>query len=68
MPWKLRRSTSCAPWMVGPPPTFGERAERGLIFWQEALTLARQWKREWDQSMQRDRLRIAEIVSCWGVV
>jgi len=51
-----------------PAPSFADRAESGSVSWAEAATLAQRWLRERDESIERDRRRICNIVSGWGTV
>jgi ParB-like nuclease family protein len=51
-----------------PAPTFAERADSGSITWDEAATLAQQWRTERGESIQRDQGRIRQVISGWGSV
>jgi hypothetical protein len=41
-----------------PEPTFASRAESGTITWAKAAAEAKQWKRERDEQLKRDKARL----------
>jgi ParB-like chromosome segregation protein Spo0J len=51
-----------------PAPTFAERAESGSITWDEAATLAQQWRTERAEAIKRAQNSAIQLVNHWGVI
>lgn len=51
-----------------PSPTFAERAESGSITWDEAATLAQQWRTERVDAIKRAQNSAVQLVNHWGVI
>jgi hypothetical protein len=50
----------------GTAPNFTQRVEKGELTWTEALTLAKQWKHEYDESVTRHVNAIMRVNESWG--
>lgn len=51
-----------------PPPSFEQRVEDGAVSWEEAATLAEQWRDERDASIGRDQERLRGLSVAWPVL
>lgn len=48
--------------------TYTQRVKAEEITWREAAKLAAEWKKEWDEAVERNRRRIFDILAGWGAM